>query len=293
MKLTDNGSHVVCFGESLWVVSAQGAEAGGSPVNLARNLKQLGMSPALITRVGIDEEGKRLIRLIENDTIVTDYFQIDYDVPTGVAHSPAGLQHHGKPEAWDNINWDNSFEKLATDCRFFVHGSLPARSKISRDTLYTFMEMASRRVFDMNLHTPFYTKKIIEDCLRGAHILKLNIAELELITGWFVYNDSIEDRMQVLQNRFGIPYIIVSKDGKGCMLNAEGSVFGHDGFGEGHGNTFGSGDAFLAGFLQQFSHNSPPEKIIEYACALQSLVASAQGGCPAYEISQIHQIINK
>jgi fructokinase len=295
MKITDNNHQIVCFGESLWTTLPRGAEPGGSPVNIARHLKRLGMNPALITRVGLDEEGKRLIGSMENDAISTDFFQVDYELPTG-AHpnsSPALLRNNGTQEAWDNITWEPSFDNLMLDAGFFVHGSLPARSEISRKTMYTFLEMTTQRVFNMNLQIPFYTRKAVEDCMKGTTILRINVDELELITGWFSTINTITDRIRILQDRFNIPYIIVSTVSNGCLFNAEGILHEHQGFEKEILDNPASADAFLAGFLYQVSERALPQKTIEYACALQSLVGLSHLSCPDYEQIQIHEIIFK
>lgn len=294
MKLTDNHPRVICFGESFWVIGADGAGAGGSPVTIARHLKMLGMEPALVTRVGIDDEGRRLIGVIENGVISTDYFQVDYEMPTGLAHMPANpSKQNGRRDAWDNITWESSFEPLAANAGFFVHGSLPARSEVSRKTLYAFFERTARRVFHMNLQPPFYTKEAIESCLKGACILQLTIAELELVTGWFAPFSSCQQRMRMLQDRFSIPYIIVPRENNGCLLSAEGIFYEHGGFGMQSGAGHGADEALLAGFLHQLSTGVQPQPAIEYACALASLVGATPDGDPVYDASQIQQIIHK
>ena len=44
-----------------------GAVPGGAPMNVAYHLQKLGINPALITRVGIDEHGKQLLDLLKAD----------------------------------------------------------------------------------------------------------------------------------------------------------------------------------------------------------------------------------
>ena len=75
--------NVVCFGEILWDILQTGTVPGGAPMNVAYHLKKLGAAPALITRVGNDDWGKRLMALMSANDITTDYFQVDPTLETG------------------------------------------------------------------------------------------------------------------------------------------------------------------------------------------------------------------
>ena len=140
-------NNIVCFGEILWDVLPAGVMPGGAPMNVAYHLKKLKREPKLITRVGHDEWGKELIQLMEKNEISTDYFQIDYDLGTGkvianVFDSSNVTYDIIAPVAWDQIQWDNSFEGLVADCDYFVFGSLATRNQKSRQTLYGLLELA-------------------------------------------------------------------------------------------------------------------------------------------------------
>ena len=65
MSLSENKYPVVCYGEILWDVLPDRVVPGGAPMNVAFHLKNLGINPALITRIGHDQEGKKLIQLLE------------------------------------------------------------------------------------------------------------------------------------------------------------------------------------------------------------------------------------
>jgi fructokinase len=295
MEISENNYPVLFFGESSWVISSGVPQAGGYPVQAACHLKKLGINPAIITRVGLDDQGKKLIGFIEGMKLPTDFFQIDYEAGTGDADPAYPVQKinsSGDPlQAWDNITWDPSFESLAAQAKLFVHGSLGARGEASRKTLYKFIDTGIQRFFDINLRTPYYTRKLIEDCLTGTCMLKLNTDELELITGWFARYSSLAERMQVLQDRFRIPYIILSRGMNGCLINASGSVFEHPGFGEAEGEAGPAEEAFVAGCLYKFLQNEEPENIIGYASAMRSLAASNNGF--SYDSGQIHKIMYK
>lgn len=287
---------VVCFGEILWDVLPGGAMPGGAPMNVAYHLKKMNQNPGLITRVGHDEWGKALIELMEAHHISTDYFQLDYGLETGKVKATV-LDNNVSydivaPVAWDYIQWEDDFESLVLSSAYFVFGSLVTRNERSRTTLYRLLDLAKVKVLDINLRPPFFDKNTIEQLLRKADILKLNYAELELITGWFAHYQSDHDRMRLLQERFQIPVIIVTKGESGCTMLDNNSFYQQKGYAVHVADTIGSGDAFLAGFISHLLSGRTSHEALAYANALGALVASYSGACPNYDTEEIQLVMN-
>lgn len=293
---TPVNNKLVCFGEILWDILPSGAKPGGAPMNVAYHLNKLGMVPSMITRIGLDDWGKRLLQLMQEQEISTDYFQLDANLPTGTVIATIGEHHEVsydivKPVAWDNIHWDDRFEALLHDARFFVYGSLATRSTASRNTLYRLLEIAPYKVLDINLRPPHYNRRVIEKLLQQADFLKLNLAELELITGWFSKFPSAADRIKLIQDRFHIPSVVVTRGSEGAMFNFNGHLYQHPGFKVEVADTVGSGDAFFAGLLSQYANGAKPDEMLIKASALGALVASYSGPCPDYQLEEINQLI--
>jgi fructokinase len=287
---------VVCFGEILWDILPDTVVPGGAPMNVAYHLRKLGIRPALITRVGLDNYGKRLIQLMEKQDISTDFFQMDFELDTGkVTMTPGeGDDIHYeivKPVAWDNIQWDDQFAPLIRQCDYFVFGSLSTRSEANREVLYRLQDLAQYRVLDINLRPPHYNRLILERLLSGTDLLKLNLGELELLTGWFAAYQSERDRIKAIQDRFRIPTIVVTKGSQGSVMTVDGEFYEHPGFRVDLADTVGSGDAFLAGLLYQLSNKNPPAKAIEFASAMGALIASYSGPCPEYRVDELQKLI--
>ena len=55
---------IICFGEILWDILPEREVPGGAPMNVAYHLNQLGHATALFTRVGIDDRGKALLKIL-------------------------------------------------------------------------------------------------------------------------------------------------------------------------------------------------------------------------------------
>ncbi len=245
---------IVCFGEILWDILPSGAVPGGAPMNVAYHLHKLGLDPGIITRVGIDERGKKLIDLLNDNGVDTEHIQLDYDIATGIVN--AEPNEHGEmqydivaPAAWDFIAFDKAAASLVKEASHFIFGSLIARNKVSRDTLFDLLDTAQQKVLDINLRPPHFDRRIVEDLLRTADMVKMNIAELELITGWFANYKSITDRMAVIQDKFTIPSLVVTMGAEGAMINMQGKLYRHPGYKVDVADTVGSGDSFLAAFL--------------------------------------------
>jgi fructokinase len=196
-----------------------------------------------------------------------------------------------QPVAWDFIEWTEDIQNLVEQSDFFVHGSLGARSDVSRNTLFRLLESAQKRVFDINIRLPYFDKQLALELLKDVHILKLNEAELNLLTGWFGDFRSLVDQVKIVQDELNIPFVIVTRGEHGAMVNAEGIIFEHPGYKVLVADTVGSGDAFLAGFLCKTLQRAPVQQALNFACASGALVASYAGACPNYQTTEIGRFL--
>ena len=288
---------VVCFGETLWDILPEGKLPGGAPMNVAYHLSRLGKNPAIISRVGNDLLGKELMEVFKSKGINTRHFQFDNQHATGKVFATIKEDNEVqyeivKPVAWDFIQWKDEYESLIAGAEYFVFGSLAMRNKISKSTLYKCLEYANTKVLDINMRPPHFNKKIVAELLRRADILKLNLAELHLITGWFNDYDSDEDRMKLLKEKFDIGTIIVTKGGDGAILNVEDKFYHHNGFTVTVADTVGSGDSFLAAILTKLLDGCNPIDTLGFACGVGALIASYHGGCPEYRLEEIDGLMN-
>ena len=290
---TPTKKEIVCFGEVLWDIFPSGKVPGGAPMNVAYHLHKQKRKVGVITKIGIDDDGKKLFNFFSKKGICTDYFQIDHKYDTGKVFAKTSLDNETvydfkTPSAWDFIVWDDAFEELMADAQLFVFGSLATRGKTSANTLFRLLEMRpTGKVMDINLRSTFYSKEIVQSLLSKTDILKLNEAELELITGWFSNFKSIEDRLKAISERFSIPTTVVTMGGEGAMLLMNGQIETVAGLKVEVTDTVGSGDAFLAGLLSKLFNNSTPKEALEFGNQLGAFVATQKGSCPNYEIEEL------
>jgi fructokinase len=288
---------VICYGEILWDLLPTGEVPGGAPMNVAYHLNKLGHSPAVITRIGKDERGNKLLGLLRGKNITTDYVQVDKILPTGIVYATPNEHNEMEydivaPVAWDTIEWNDDLSRLFNEDNYFVFGSLIARSLTSRDTLFRLLDAAKNKVLDINLRPPHYDNKLLADLLSRSNIAKLNEAELNFISSWFGEYAVIEDKMNVVRDKFKLDTVIVTKGGDGAMIGIGGEIFSHPGFKVVVQDTVGSGDSFLASILSGLIHKKQPAELLEFACAVGALVTSKKGGWPDYEISDVQAILD-
>jgi len=287
---------VTCFGEMLWDLLPSKELPGGAPMNVAYHLKKLGTEPALLSKIGADDYGRRLVDLLAENAIPTEFLQVDHNHPTGLVYAHPD-EHNDMaydivyPSAWDFIEPQDRLIEAAAQSRFFVFGSLTSRSKSSRNTLYQLLEAAQTRVLDINLRQPHFSSTHVEYLLDRANVLKMNISELELITGWLGTFNNTQDRINLIHERFDVETIIVTMGADGAWVSDKGMLHRSDGFKVTVTDTIGSGDAFLAGFLHQLLNGATAKEALGFASAVGAFVATQPGACPVYAISQIKELI--
>lgn len=288
---------VVCYGEVLWDIFPTQTKPGGAPMNVAYHLRKFGIDSRMISRVGADERGDKLLSLLNGWNIPTTNCQIDATRKTGYVEAIAGEDNEmsyiiHQPVAWDYISFDESYEQLVAESGAFVFGSLVTRNETSRETLYRLLEKASYKVFDINLRPPFYSAEVVEYLLGKCNLLKLNKSELDLIITWFSDNCGDEEaNVRFLQNKYQIDEVIVTKGGEGATYYTSTESYSFPAFHVTVKDTVGSGDSFVAAFLAKKIQGTTPETGMNYATALGAFVASHEGACPSYTIAELESFI--
>ena len=284
----------ICYGEILFDILPTEIKAGGAPMNVAYHLNQLGQRSALITRVGADKRGEELVEFLRDKKIDTANVQTDKEHPTSTVIASPNEAGDMKYEIIENVAWDfielnQGYETLLKNSGYFVFGSLATRSIVSRNTLFSLLEADCKKVFDINLRAPFINKENIEHQLHKSDILKMNEEELDLVSGWYADYNSIEEKINFLQDKFHLNTLIVTMGAKGAIVNTDGSFFTHAGFKVKVADTIGSGDSFLAGFLSSLLNQKSIADALDFACSLGAFVATQAGGCPDYKRDNIEK----
>ncbi|WP_028297100.1 carbohydrate kinase family protein [Olivibacter sitiensis] len=288
---------VVCFGEILWDMLPSGPKAGGAPMNVAYHLRRLGIKSEMISRVGEDEMGRRLTDRLQDMGLSTEYIQIDKEHHTSEVIATIGTDNEVSydiiaPVAWDFIEYEDRFAKLVSEADILVYGSLVARNATTRDTLYRLVDQAKMRLFDVNLRPPHYTRETLEYLLHRSEIVKLNINEMRIISGW-LGNITGDEAVGValIQQEYGIKEIVLTKGGDGASYYIQNEQHSMKAYPVTVKDTVGSGDSFLAAFLSQKLQVKPIEEMLDFASALGAYVTTQEGANPDYKATDLNRFM--
>ncbi|MEZ2334290.1 carbohydrate kinase [Mucilaginibacter sp. RCC_168] len=290
---------VICYGEILWDMLPDGPQPGGAPLNVSYHLNKLGLLTSIVSRVGNDTNGEKLIKLLENWGINHDFVQEDSEYPTSevVAKMNNGNEVSYDivyPVAWDFIGVSDAIADQLSPDTYFVYGSLSSRNTITRKTLMELLEIDCIKVFDINLRPPFVNKDLLEMLLAKADIVKFNQAELEMAQILFGGSFSQElSQIRFIQDKFNVPEIIVTKGEFGASYYKNDKVYHAWGTEVKVKDTIGSGDSFLSAFIANHHLKQDPKVTIKNSVAMGAFIATKKGGCPPYEIAEYTNFRNQ
>ncbi|WP_442587493.1 carbohydrate kinase family protein [Pedobacter sp. AW31-3R] len=294
---------VVCFGEVLWDVFPTVRKPGGAPMNVAYNLRQLGVNCSMISRLGDDEDGKGLLQQFADWNFPATYIGIDCKYPTSTVDLVADEHndytytiHEGV--AWDHIPVDAANAALVSNADAFVFGSLAMRDTETYHTLLQLMDLARVKVLDINIRMPFFSIDKIREILPKIDILKLNKAELnQVIEALGADIEADEDlRVRYLQDTYGIAEVLLTKGSKGAIYYCGAESFFQPAYHITVKDTVGSGDAFLAGFLSKRFSGTPAvskSSYVDFAAAIGAFMTTKDGACPSYTIDEVIAFIQE
>jgi fructokinase len=293
-----SNTRVICFGEMLWDILPSGRKAGGAPMNVATHLQNLGIQTSIISQVGADDLGIELLDFLEKQGVASNYVQENYTYPTGTVQ--VSLDDKGSPSyqivypvAWDFIQLKNENIDAVKDADALVFGSLACRSESSRATLFKLLEVATLRIFDINLRPPFFTPELIETLLQNAEIVKLSTEELAQVSQWFMFSGNEHSQLAQLKKQFGLETIILTKGAEGVTCLQGEQYLKQAAISIQVVDTVGSGDAFLSGFIYNMLNMKPLHECLEFANATGALVATHRGAIPKISEDDILQFLHK
>ncbi len=290
---------VICFGEVLLDLFPTGAKPGGAPMNVAIHLRNFNVKSGVISRIGHDDNGKKLMDFLKTRHVSTDLIQVDRSRETGVVR--VNIDRNDDPVytivekvAWDFI--DDSFLKSEINPKYIIHGSLACRSAESNRSLNKLLENTTAKVvFDLNVRTPYYSKSIIDELLKSAHIIKMNQEEFKMIKEWFyIKNPGEKGDFKAIKALYpNIETMIVTKGGKGSLAWSNGRLESVKASPITVKDTVGSGDAFLGAFISKLDQGADLMDCLKFAAATGAYVATQEGANPKYTERDILPLIPK
>ena len=291
---------VVGLGEALFDCFGDRAVLGGAPVNFAVHtaalLGAVDGGAVVVSRVGRDDLGDRVIRELRERGVATAAIQRDAALPTGTVD--VALDERGEPAytinagvAWESLTFDAGAEALAKACDAVCFGTLAQRTAAGGEAVGRFVEAAASavRMLDVNLRPGFEAGAVVEMSLRHATVLKLNEAELPAVCamvgvgGGDAEGGAQRDRAMRLIERFKLEAVALTRGSQGTVLFTRDRAY------EGEPGRFdpvpgsdsvGAGDACGAGLVVGTLLGASPRATVSLANAMGAYVASQPGGTP-------------
>ena len=289
---------VTCFGEILWDVFPTHKKIGGAPLNVASRLSSFDNEVTMISAIGQDKYGEKLLDYIKEVGINPSCIQVHNEYKTGkvkvMLNEKGSASYDIKyPRAWDKIRFTEINKKAVKDSDAFVFGSLAARDESSRNTLFNLLELAKYKIFDLNLRPPYYTKELLIKLMNEADFIKFNDDELYEVSGYLDSKyRSMEQNIRFISKKTNTKHICVTKGHHGAVLLYEDKFYYNSGYLIKVIDTVGAGDSFLGSLISQLLNKVNPQEAVDFACAVGALVAQSEGANPEILHSEIDAFIN-
>ncbi len=287
---------IISFGEVLLDKIGDTLTIGGAPLNISYHLQKLGLNAHIISRVGSDSLGEKIIEFIQLNGIGSQGLSIDKTMKTGLVHVELNkdgeiLYDIQNPAAWDYIadsNIDHACLVVQADA--LVFGTLSSRNTSNRTELFRMLGYAKMKVFDVNFRQPFVDKVLFEKLFSLSDLVKFNLEEIKIVAEWYgVYSQDLKSIVDFLNDKYGEKEILVTDGENGAYLFFEGEVFFQEAIKVQVVDTIGCGDAFLAGYLSCRLKGDKINASLANAIKLSALVATKEGGCPTYKLDEMNQ----
>ena len=260
---------------------------GGAPANVAACVAKLGGESAFIGMLGKDGFGDFLVETLHKENVDTSYIKRTTKANTGLAF--VALSNDGEREfsfyrnpSADMLLSENDIEKYWFNEGDILHfcsvDLIESPVKYAHKKAIEYVKENSGIIsFDPNVRKNLWDdldecKKIINDFIPYANILKISDEELEFITG-------IKDIKEAIDSLFigDVEVILYTKGKEGVDLYTKSNCISVEGFKVDVVDTTGAGDSFIGAFLynlvtRKFDINNIES--IKFVCRFSNAVAA-------------------
>lgn len=279
------------------------AHPGGAPANFLAALAKLGVTTALMGKVGDDAFGRLLRRTLEQAGVGTEGLLTSEDAFTTLAFvtldetGNRAFSFARKPGADTCLRFEELDLRLIDGAKVFHFGSLSLTDEPARSATIRAVEYA-RQAGKLITYDPNLRKMLWKDLdtarmqmlwgLRQADVVKISDEEVQFLLGM-----GVEDGAAHILDAFGAKLVFVTCGAEGCYFRnpkCSGWVPGLDGIRA--SDTTGAGDIFggsaVWGILRLGKAPDTLDReeltgIVRFACAGAGLSTTRSGG-----ISSIH-----
>lgn len=279
---------VAGIGEILWDMLPDGERIGGAPTNFAWHCRQLGAEAYPVSCIGSGPLGVKMRAELRNKGVDTTYILENSAFPTGVAK--VTLDENGKASyeivenvAWDHLVCDDKLKALAGELNAVCFGTLSQRSPVTCESIRSFIHLmpdAALKIFDVNLRQSYYSKKLIEESLLLANVLKLSDEELGVLATYFDLEGDTINQLTHLLVKFDLRLVAFTRGEHGSLLVSADEVIDTPGMPGNVVDSVGAGDSFTAALCMGLLAGWPLSKVNPFAGEVATFVCSQHGATP-------------
>jgi len=281
---------VLLFGEILIDRFPDQEVLGGAPFNVAMHLGAFGCMPVLVTRIGQDNAGSRLLQVLESSGLPIHGVQLDSTHPTGMVEVHLTSEGHRfdilPDRAYDHIHPRLSrMTALAVNPELVYFGTLAQRANSHRALRHMLRAVGGQRFFDVNLRDPWVSAEKLRWSLQHADIVKANDTELERIADLLdLEATSAEEQAKALVLRYRLHGLLITCGAAGAWWldnTGQQTSMATDPI-AGIRDTVGAGDAFSAVFMLGLLHGWTVPVALQRAHHFAGAICRIRGAIPEH-----------
>lgn len=268
-----------------WGVSICGSDykcaVGGKGANQAFAAALQGADAYMVGRVGNDDNGRLLLRKLEEVGVHTDYIVMDDTYPTGVCSMNMGEE--GRYFSINSLgaNWQLKEEDLERALEQHEFDMIVMQLEMPLDVAYRTCALGAERKIPVFVDAG-PAMSIPLGNLRGAFIISPNEAETEALTG--IVPDSlehIEEAAQKIYTEADPEYVLLKLGKQGAYLYNGVQKELIPGYSVNAIDTTAAGDTFGAAFCVQYCLGKKMHEAIRFAHAAAAVCVTRKGGQPS------------
>lgn len=279
---------ILSIGEILFDVYPEHKKMGGAPFNFLYHIHKITGKGIFVSAIGNDKLGSEISEILDAKGISQKHVQIKDDYPTGTVNVSLSEDKTPGFEITENVAFDHiAFNPelkntLSQDIGLIYFGTLAQREQISRNTIQSIWNKKKTTYFyDINLRQHFYSKELLNDCLKQADIVKLNTDELKIVHSFFLDDEyNINTAANAIKNTFSITLLCVTMGSDGAMLVTDNATAHHHHKADKIIDTVGAGDAFSAILSIGYLMGLPLQKINAVASEFAAAICGIEGALP-------------
>ena len=290
--------YLIGIGELLWDIFPDSRHLGGATFNCVHHSKQLGHQGVIISRIGNDESGEELLRLLKNKGFDTEYIQIDPRRETG--YVSVALDENAQPTftcsgtaPYDYLEWDERFPKLAAEVDAVVFGTFAQRTEQASRITRNFLDICKNaiKIFDVNFREwNENTENAVRSCLTTTDILKMNDSELVKMRELYpeLSENYVESLLQLVDiGNLRVACLTVGK--WGCLLTDGTDIVYCPGINKKPVDTTGAGDAFISALTLHYYQGRTLPEAGRFANAVAANTMLQTGATPEYSLETLNK----